>query len=156
MDSTLTLFTIPVKNFRKFVSPFHEARVPTTLYACYVQICDLPEAFSQFILYEEMQMLNRQTEQQVLAWMQDGTPYLHLRVRPITVTASQVVFDNRKGKVRVELSDRTKHGVVAGLHALRAILGNRDQCNNNQYLELHFLESMPSEALDEFVYAQNL
>lgn len=149
-------FMFPAYNFRKFTSPYGFQTLPITKYSCFVQISDIPEALDQCAVFEEYQLLNQQNEQLVRKWMLERTPYLYLKVRPIVLNVGRASFDNRKNKLHIVLDDPEGHGVVAGLLALRALLKNRGQCNNNQYVEFSIMEGIPVELLREFSFAQNI
>ncbi len=149
-------FLLPVSNFRKFTSPYGIENIPITKYSCYVKLSDIPEALAQCTIYEEYQLLSRQTESQVKEWMRGHDPYLYLKVRPIILSVGQATFDNRKNKLHIKLDDTERHGVIAGLLALRAIMYYRGQYDINQYVELNIIEDMPPDLLSDYAFAQNL
>lgn len=145
--------TFPVAQFKNMTT---EGIPPRIRKYFYVEIHDIPRMFADYCSPD--QDPRGPEYEQTVSVMQLQPQKLHLLMRPITMHASHIAFDNRKGKVSISLEKNGVDGVCVGSEILDAVLTHRDDpdLNREMYVEFEVLSGFTQEELDELKQQRKL
>lgn len=146
-------FIIPVKSVRTLKNPTSDQRIKAQLTYCTIEIHTIPAQFRDFILDPQSNQRLCATTRETLL---NSPQQFHLYSRPITIYTEKATYDNRKGKLFLELDNRKGQGIVLGSDILEVILELRDSMTEEVYVEFEFVTGLSSEDIGAFVANRSL
>lgn len=144
---TSKLIKLPVVSFRKIAGPYDAEGAKT--YVAVLNVKDIPEDF------EEWRALNPRdpntdsgVSKKIFATLENDPDSFFFRNRGITLIAEKTIFDNQKNILELEMTDKSRNGLLDGGHTFRVIrefVGNlpkEELADLNAYVKLEILEGI--------------
>lgn len=141
---------IKAKEFRKLEDPLQRSN--RKKYVCYVHIDDIPNNISYGPNPRDQKLTTavaKAIEESLLS--NDGD--FHLKNRGVVISASKVIYDNKKGEITLFLDDEYEHGNIDGGHSLRIALAHQN-AGLNQYMPFEIMVGV-EEIIEPLAAARN-
>ena len=132
---TSTLIKFPVTSFRRLEGPYDNEGKRN--YVAIINIKNLPDEFDRWRgLNPRDPNLSSGVSKKIGETLKDDPSAFLFRNRGITLMVEKVIFNNQKQMVELEMSDKTRNGLLDGGHTFRVV---KD-----------FIENLPEEELSDF------
>jgi hypothetical protein len=154
--SISTSIKLPVISLRTITTELH----PGKLSVAVINIKDLPE-----ILWEWKTVNPRDAD--IASWVSkkiresltDNPEMFLFRNRWLTIIAESIEFDNKKNILKIELSNKEKHGLLDGGHTYKVIMDylseNADKEGLGAFVKLELIERVEDSEIVSIVEARN-
>ena len=161
MSNIATIVKFPVSSFRKISSPYEEKGAKT--YIAVLNVKDVPEELEEWRgLNPRDPKLSSGVAKKIADTLKDDPDSFFFRNRGITIIVDRAEFDNKDNVLNIELSDRTKNGLLDGGHTFRVIrsfvenLSEDELSDFNAYVKIEIIEGIKDlESVVNIVEARN-
>ena len=161
MSNITTIVKFPVSSFRKISSPYEEKGAKT--YIAVLNVKDVPEELEEWRgLNPRDPKLSSGVAKKIADTLKDDPDSFFFRNRGITIIVDRAEFDNKDNVLNIELSDRTKNGLLDGGHTFRVIrsfvenLSEDELSDFNAYVKIEIIEGIKDlESVVNIVEARN-
>ena len=146
----MTLFKIPAAQFKRMDDPL--GRSEKRKYTCYVHVDDVPEGIPMATNPRE-QKLNSSVAKKIEESLVSNDGNFHLKNRGLVISASKIIFDNKKDIMTLVIDDPYEHGDIDGGHTYKIALQNKEK-GLDQYIPFEIMVGV-EDIIEDLAEARN-